>query len=114
MLRSNYENISITNSEGPMDASTSRTSLESTPFNITPSLSGATSPIKLRSGSDETDNSFTMIRTELTKGIERRLRTMSELQITDDVKAEDLITMYKETESLEEQGDILHYLVYNK
>lgn len=43
-----------------------------------------------------------------------RSRTMSELQFDKGVTGEDLITMFKETEILEEQGDILHYLVVTK
>ena len=45
---------------------------------------------------------------------EKRLRTMSELHITEDVKDEELLTMYKEAEMLEEQADILHYLSFKK
>ena len=42
------------------------------------------------------------------------MRTMSDLQIEANAKVEDLLAMFKETESLEEQGDILHYLAYTK
>ena len=42
------------------------------------------------------------------------MRTMSDLQIEPTAKVEDLLAMFKETESLEEQGDILHYLSYTK
>ena len=45
---------------------------------------------------------------------EKRLRSMSELQINEDVKDEELLKIYKEAELLEEQADILHYLCYNK
>lgn len=43
-----------------------------------------------------------------------RMRTMSELTIEPTATVDDLLAMFKETESLEEQGDILHYLAYNK
>jgi len=43
-----------------------------------------------------------------------KLRTLSEIQIGKDVTEEDLMIMYKETETLEEQGDILHYLAFTK
>lgn len=39
---------------------------------------------------------------------------MSELTIEPTATVDDLLAMFKETESLEEQGDILHYLAYNK
>ncbi|CAL1283132.1 unnamed protein product [Larinioides sclopetarius] len=42
-----------------------------------------------------------------------RVRTLSEKGY-DNVNDEDLVVMFKETESLEEQGDILHYLVGNR
>ncbi|KFM75989.1 hypothetical protein X975_02870, partial [Stegodyphus mimosarum] len=42
-----------------------------------------------------------------------RVRTVSDRQY-DNVNDEDLVAMFKETESLEEQGDILHYLVGNR
>ncbi|GFT16266.1 probable phosphorylase b kinase regulatory subunit alpha [Nephila pilipes] len=42
-----------------------------------------------------------------------RVRTLSDRQY-DNVNDEDLVIMFKETESLEEQGDILHYLVGNR
>lgn len=45
---------------------------------------------------------------------EAKLRTMSDLQIEPNATVEDLLAMYKETEALEEQGDILHYLAYTK
>ncbi|XP_053203233.1 probable phosphorylase b kinase regulatory subunit alpha isoform X1 [Panonychus citri] len=43
-------------------------------------------------------------------GNESRIKAMTELNTS----GEDLIAFLKETESLEEQGDILHYLAYNK
>lgn len=46
-------------------------------------------------------------------GSTTRVRTISD-KIFDNVNDEDLIAMFKETESLEEQGDILHYLVGNR
>lgn len=42
-----------------------------------------------------------------------RVRTISDRQF-DNVNDDDLVSMFKETESLEEQGDILHYLVGNR
>lgn len=42
-----------------------------------------------------------------------RVRTMSDKHY-DNVNDDDLLVMFKETESLEEQGDILHYLVGNR
>ncbi|XP_071036313.1 probable phosphorylase b kinase regulatory subunit alpha isoform X1 [Parasteatoda tepidariorum] len=42
-----------------------------------------------------------------------RIRTISDRQY-DNVNDEDLVIMFKETESLEEQGDILHYIVGNR
>jgi phosphorylase kinase alpha/beta subunit len=39
---------------------------------------------------------------------------MSDLQIEPSATPEDLLSMFKETELLEEQGDILHYLAYTK
>ncbi|GBM91856.1 putative phosphorylase b kinase regulatory subunit alpha [Araneus ventricosus] len=42
-----------------------------------------------------------------------RVRTLSDRQY-DNVNDEDLVIMFKETESLEEQGDILHYIVGNR
>ena len=47
------------------------------------------------------------------QGVES-MRTMSDLQITPTATVEDLLAMFKETESLEEQGDILHYLSFTK
>lgn len=43
-----------------------------------------------------------------------KLKTMSEIQFGKDVTAEELVLMFKDTDSLEEQGDILHYLAYTK
>lgn len=43
-----------------------------------------------------------------------KLRTMSDLQIDPSTSLDDLMNMFKETETLEEQGDILHYLAYSK
>ncbi|XP_054163933.1 probable phosphorylase b kinase regulatory subunit alpha isoform X2 [Oppia nitens] len=45
---------------------------------------------------------------------EKRLRGMSELHINEDIKDDELLTMYRESEQLEEQADIIHYLFYNK
>lgn len=39
---------------------------------------------------------------------------LSDLQIDENVSDEDIIQMFKDAESLDEQGDLLHYLVYNK
>jgi hypothetical protein len=36
------------------------------------------------------------------------------LSITQDIKDEELISMFKEAELIEEQADILHYLSYHK
>ncbi|RWS17764.1 hypothetical protein B4U79_14260 [Dinothrombium tinctorium] len=41
---------------------------------------------------------------------ELRLRTRTDLQLSDD----ELLTLFKESESLDEQGDILHFFAYNK
>jgi len=41
---------------------------------------------------------------------EMRVKTMADPEAT----VEDLVTMFKETESLEEQADILHYLAYSQ
>lgn len=41
-------------------------------------------------------------------------RTMSDLQIEPTATPEDLLSMFKETDLLEEQADILHYLAYTK
>ncbi|KAG8199664.1 hypothetical protein JTE90_022117 [Oedothorax gibbosus] len=46
-------------------------------------------------------------------GSQARIRTISDRHF-DNVNDEDLVVMFKETESLEEQGDILHYLVGNR
>ena len=43
-------------------------------------------------------------------GSEMRIRAMNELHISD----EDMLSIFRNTESLEEQGDILHFLAYNK
>lgn len=43
-------------------------------------------------------------------GSEMRMRAMNDLQISD----EDILSIFRNTESLEEQGDILHFLAYNK
>ena len=43
-----------------------------------------------------------------------KIRTMSDLQIDPTTSLDDLMNMFKETETLEEQGDILHYLAYSK
>ena len=43
-----------------------------------------------------------------------KMRTMSDLQIDPATSLDDLMNMFKETETLEEQGDILHYLAYSK
>lgn len=43
-----------------------------------------------------------------------KIRTMSDLQIDPSTSLDDLMNMFKETETLEEQGDILHYLAYSK
>ncbi|XP_074602861.1 putative phosphorylase b kinase regulatory subunit alpha isoform X2 [Brevipalpus obovatus] len=46
----------------------------------------------------------------LIPGTEQRIRAMTDTNPSDD----DLISLYKETEGLEEQGDVLHYLAFNK
>lgn len=46
-------------------------------------------------------------------GAQARIRTISDRHF-DNVNDEDLVVMFKDTESLEEQGDILHYLVGNR
>ena len=43
-------------------------------------------------------------------GGEMRIRAMNDLHIAD----EDILSIFRNTESLEEQGDILHFLAYNK
>ena len=43
-------------------------------------------------------------------GSEMRIRAMNDLHISD----EDILSIFRNTESLEEQGDILHFLAYNK
>lgn len=50
---------------------------------------------------------------DIIRSAEKKLK-MSELNITDEVTENELLQMFKESELLEEQGDILHYLVYNK
>lgn len=45
---------------------------------------------------------------------EKRFGALSQLNITEDIKDEELLSMYKEAEMLEEQADILHYLFFNK
>ena len=56
-------------------------------------------------GEDEAPSSWNTL-----AGSETRIRAMSDLQISD----EELLSIFKNTESLEEQGDILHFLAYNK
>lgn len=43
-----------------------------------------------------------------------KLNKLSDLTITEDITEEELINMYRDSEVLEEQADILHYLFYNK
>lgn len=43
-------------------------------------------------------------------GSEMRIRAMNDLHISD----EDILSIFRNTESLEEQGDILHFLAYNR
>lgn len=43
-----------------------------------------------------------------------KIRTLTDLQIDPSTSLDDLMNMFKETETLEEQGDILHYLAYSK
>lgn len=43
-----------------------------------------------------------------------KLNKLSDLTITEDITDEELINMYRDSELLEEQADILHYLFYNK
>lgn len=43
-----------------------------------------------------------------------KLNKLSDLTITEDLTEEELINMYKDSEVLEEQADLLHYLFYNK
>lgn len=54
---------------------------------------------------DEGISNFALI-----PGTEQRIKAMTDSNPTDD----DLVTFYKDTEVLEDQGDILHYLAYNK
>ncbi len=63
---------------------------------------------------DEVDNSFVLPKIDSYKNTERKLRAMSDLSITQDIKDEELISMFKEAELIEEQADILHYLSYHK
>ena len=49
-----------------------------------------------------------------TNRTEKRLKSMSHMNINEDIKEEELLTMYREAEMLEEQADILHYLCFNK
>lgn len=54
---------------------------------------------------DETVSTFPLI-----PGSEQRIKAMTDSNSTDD----DLLAFYKDTEHLEDQGDVLHYLAYSK
>lgn len=43
-----------------------------------------------------------------------KINKLSDLTITEDLTDDELVNMYKDSEVLEEQADILHYLFYNK
>lgn len=43
-----------------------------------------------------------------------KINKLSDLTINEDITDDELVNMYKETDVLEEQADILHYLFYNK
>jgi hypothetical protein len=63
---------------------------------------------------EEADTSFVLPKIDSYKNTERKLRAMSDLSITQDIKDEELISMFKEAELIEEQADILHYLSCHK
>ncbi len=63
---------------------------------------------------DEFDSSFVLPKIDSLKNTERKLRAMSDLSITQDIKDEELISMFKEAELIEEQADILHYISSHK
>lgn len=43
-----------------------------------------------------------------------KINKLSDLTITENLTDDELINMYKDSEILEEQADLLHYLFYNK
>lgn len=43
-----------------------------------------------------------------------RIKNMSDIQIGKNATEEDLLVMFKESDTLEEQGDILHFLAFSK
>lgn len=43
-----------------------------------------------------------------------KLNKLSDLTINEHISDEELVNMYKDSDILEEQADILHYLFYNK
>ena len=43
-----------------------------------------------------------------------KINKLSDLTITENLTDDELVNMYKDSEVLEEQADILHYLFYNK
>lgn len=43
-----------------------------------------------------------------------KINKLSDLTINEDISDEELVTMYKESDVLEEQADILHYLFYKE
>lgn len=43
-----------------------------------------------------------------------KINKLSDLTITEDLTDDELVNMYRDSEILEEQADLLHYLFYNK
>lgn len=43
-----------------------------------------------------------------------KINKLSDLTITEDLTDDELMNMYRDTETLEEHADLLHYLFYNK
>lgn len=43
-----------------------------------------------------------------------KINKLSDLNINEDITEDELVNLYKESEILEEQADILHYLCYHK
>lgn len=64
--------------------------------------------------SEEQPYESEMQTSEMDRSHLNKINKLSDLTITEDLSDNELVNMYKDSEILEEQADILHYLFYNK
>lgn len=120
-LRNTYEarsqdsNVSSSSPPPPPTTATTTTQMDETisePFTNVIQNSGSIEDNK--QNDDESMLAMSMDQSGLDRSHLNKLNKLSDLTINEHLTDEELMNMYKESEILEEQADILHYLFYNK